>query len=680
MSAKRRSLPVLARGWPVAAAVIVLLAVTATYPTLAARLRADASTGPLPVPMASGPAPTYPVPPLTGYVVNNGSDSVSVVDAADGSILGTIAVGSGPTGVAINPNGSTIYVTDTDSNAVSVISTSTDLVTDQIPLGAGTAPKGISITPDGSALYVADSGSASVSVISTATDLVTATIPVGLAPGSVVVGPVGAYAFVTNRLSNTVSVISTATNTVVHTIAVGLFPSDVIVNPTGSLAYVTNECGNATATDRYCDHPGTLSVIDLATFTVSASASVGYGPVSVSETPNGETLYVVNSCGPTVPKPKSPPPSLCGTSVGNVTTIDASTLTADFDPTAGYDQPGLYGGSAASADGTIDYVVNSCGQDVTCGSPGTVSVFNTDIGTKVAATVTGLGSDPTTVGFSAPWTAQQSPAAITTAAGPALTYLSPDVWGAEEVAGQVLYQGFDPKDQFFDLSTVPSAATTVRPAVVADGKYLWFAWTTSSSTIEFNELNTTTNQWVFSSPRTVPQLKTTLAPALANVNGDIYVACTGQGSRKRIFYTFWNGTSWASQTTIPSATTSAAPAIAAAAGSSTLYAAWLNGTGTSMDFSSDSGSGFSTPTTVPQAATNRGPALAVTQNGVYLSWWAATTNQVGWLFKSSLGWVPQRFVPAAMTDASPGMTAYGSNIFLAWKGFGNQSYWFSAFE
>jgi hypothetical protein len=127
-------------------------------------------------------------------------------------------------------------------------------------------------------------------------------------------------------------------------------------------------------------------------------------------------------------------------------------------------------------------------------------------------------------------------------------------------------------------------------------------------------------------------------------------------------------------------TTIATPAISAAPGSSTLYAAWLEATGTSIQISSDSGSGFSKPSTVPQAATHDGPALAVTPDGVYLSWTGATTNQVGWLFKSFLGWVPQQVVPGAESGSSPAMTAVGSNLFLAWQGDGTTDFWFSAFD
>src|SRR5438270_468762 len=88
--------------------------------------------------------------------------------------------------------------------------------------------------------YVTDANSNTVSVIDTATNTVVATVPVGVTPGGVAITPNGAFAYVTNENSSTVSVISTATNTVVATVPVGVFPRGVAVTPNGSFAYVAD--------------------------------------------------------------------------------------------------------------------------------------------------------------------------------------------------------------------------------------------------------------------------------------------------------------------------------------------------------------------------------------------------------------------------------------------------------
>jgi YVTN family beta-propeller protein len=83
-------------------------------------------------------------------------------------------------------------------------------------------------------------------------------------------GPASTHAqnaYITNADSGTVSVIDTATDTVSATIPVGLSPEAVAVKPDGSRVYVANVSSN------------TVSVIDRATNTVSAT--IGIVPLDV---------------------------------------------------------------------------------------------------------------------------------------------------------------------------------------------------------------------------------------------------------------------------------------------------------------------------------------------------------------------------------------------------------------
>ena len=76
----------------------------------------------------------------------------------------------------------------------------------------GSDPTGIAVTPDGTKVYVTNWGSTNVSVINTATNTVTATVDVGTTPIGVAVSPDGTKVYVTNPSSNNVSVINTTTN------------------------------------------------------------------------------------------------------------------------------------------------------------------------------------------------------------------------------------------------------------------------------------------------------------------------------------------------------------------------------------------------------------------------------------------------------------------------------------
>jgi YVTN family beta-propeller protein len=87
------------------------------------------------------------------------------------------------TSVAFTPNAAFAYMTDTLSNYVWVLGTTTTT----IPVGQG--PQGVAITPDGAFAYVANWTSGSVSVIDTAINAVVATIPVGPTPFGVAITP-----------------------------------------------------------------------------------------------------------------------------------------------------------------------------------------------------------------------------------------------------------------------------------------------------------------------------------------------------------------------------------------------------------------------------------------------------------------------------------------------------------
>jgi YVTN family beta-propeller protein len=71
---------------------------------------------------------------------------------------------------------------------------------------------------------------------------------------------------VANNSSNTVSVLDTASNTVTATAAVGTNPAGVGVNPAGTRVYVANQNGN------------TVSVLDTGSNTVIATVAVGSFP------------------------------------------------------------------------------------------------------------------------------------------------------------------------------------------------------------------------------------------------------------------------------------------------------------------------------------------------------------------------------------------------------------------
>ena len=92
-------------------------------------------------------------------------------------------VGGYPWGVAVNPTGSRVYVTNRysvvghDSNNISVIDTSTNTL--MAPVNVGLSSYNVAVTPDGKKIYATNSRNNTTSVIDATTNKVTATVPVG---------------------------------------------------------------------------------------------------------------------------------------------------------------------------------------------------------------------------------------------------------------------------------------------------------------------------------------------------------------------------------------------------------------------------------------------------------------------------------------------------------------------
>ncbi|MES3005928.1 MAG: SwmB domain-containing protein [Patescibacteria group bacterium] len=218
------------------------------------------------------------------YVANQGSDSVTVIDTTDNSVIATTAVGDQPYGLAYNSTSKEVYVANLKGDSVSVIDadplsgTYNDVIN---TISVGVEP--YYVTSLGTKMYVTNSVSWTVSVINTATHTVTNTINVGAWPRGIKAH--GTDLYVANFGSNyggssegTVSVINSSNNTVTDTIIVGSGPRGVAVN--GNEVYVSNWNDN------------TVSVISTTSNTVTYTISVGSGPRGILSL--GSNIYVEN--------------------------------------------------------------------------------------------------------------------------------------------------------------------------------------------------------------------------------------------------------------------------------------------------------------------------------------------------------------------------------------------------
>lgn len=194
------------------------------------------------------------------YVSNEDGESVTVLDARDGSVLATVQVGKRPRGLKLSRDGSVLYVAvsgvpkcppstpdeecaklkrDLQADGIAMIDTATLKVRGL--LKSGSDPEQFDVSRDGKRLFISNEDSARVTVLDTGTAAIVGTIPAGHEPEGVRVSPNGKWALVTSETDSTVSIIDTKSLEVLKTVHVGLRPRDVGFTPDSKSAYVSGE-------------------------------------------------------------------------------------------------------------------------------------------------------------------------------------------------------------------------------------------------------------------------------------------------------------------------------------------------------------------------------------------------------------------------------------------------------
>jgi YVTN family beta-propeller protein len=242
--------------------------------------------------VAAGSVPNWmAVNPVTNkiYVANQNSNDVTIIDGANNTSL-SVPAGTTPVSVAVNPLTNKVYVANEgvspNAGSVTIIDGATATVTGTIPAGRGSFS--VAVNPVTNKVYVANQVSNDVTVIDAANNNQTSTVTAGQAPYSVAVNPVTNKVYVANQNSNNVTVIDAANNNQTSTIMAGQGPYSVAVNPATNRIYVANAGDN------------TVTVIDGANSGNDTVVPVGYYPISVAVNSVTNRIYVSNDLGNTV--------------------------------------------------------------------------------------------------------------------------------------------------------------------------------------------------------------------------------------------------------------------------------------------------------------------------------------------------------------------------------------------
>src|SRR5256886_7723920 len=88
------------------------------------------------------------------YVSNEIANTISVIAPTTGSVAATLAVGKRPRGMALSPDGHTVYVALGQDDAIGVIDVAKAAMTRTLP--AGPDPEVVVVRPDRRTLFVSN--------------------------------------------------------------------------------------------------------------------------------------------------------------------------------------------------------------------------------------------------------------------------------------------------------------------------------------------------------------------------------------------------------------------------------------------------------------------------------------------------------------------------------------------
>ena len=314
------------------------------------------------------------------FVTTQGDSLISgfAIDLSSGKLSGNgagVATGSIPSAMILAPSGSAMFVTNSAANSISAYTVKSDgtLTAASGTQATGTTPVGMAMDAAGHFLFVANQGqqsdptSGTISVFSVQDTTLTSVpgspfptavplSPSGTGPAALAVTPDGKFLYVANQFDNTVTEFSVDASGVLTrhpAIPVGTAPSAAAITPDGGFLYVANSGSSNVSAFAVCNQVLTSCSVptspDGSLTPVSNSPfSVGLDPVSITTTPDGKLLYVVNRRSNQVSEFK------VSTATGVLTANTQPTISTGGDPVWAAVRLGTTAISATG--GTTDYL------------------------------------------------------------------------------------------------------------------------------------------------------------------------------------------------------------------------------------------------------------------------------------------------------------------------------------
>jgi YVTN family beta-propeller protein len=233
------------------------------------------------------PASAKPQPKRIAFLPNLNTGTVTVVDILNKQVVDVITAGNHSLGVATRDRTGNFWVGDEVNKTVIQINADTHAI--QIIYNLGYLPVGIAADMNRARLYVTYNrvDTSSFAIFDTRTGKLIKRLNVGLNPYSVAVNPINGHIYVINRYYDqsltfgTLEVIDTRKLAVIYEIPIGYDPLGVAVSPTGNFVYTVGDAG-------------VVYKIDTRNYSLAGTVAVLYQPWGIVVNNKGDTLYVVN--------------------------------------------------------------------------------------------------------------------------------------------------------------------------------------------------------------------------------------------------------------------------------------------------------------------------------------------------------------------------------------------------
>ncbi|MFG1459778.1 MAG: hypothetical protein AAE987_00145 [Thermoplasmataceae archaeon] len=231
---------------------------------------------------------------IYGIQIDSGSSATKInYTPATGSVttqLNTQAVGNGSVQGVYDPVNQLSYIVNCNSNNVSVVNSFSGKTIGSINVGS--QPSGISYVPFNNELYVDNQGSFNISIIDPSTESVVKTISLPCQPVNSLYDPAANMLFVTSagRSSNNLMIISMTNNTLVNNTFASFSFSGMAYDPYNCGVYIAGHSPNSFQVNGcvYLITPRNLH--NLSGY--SATITVGQDPQCMAFDPANKMLYV----------------------------------------------------------------------------------------------------------------------------------------------------------------------------------------------------------------------------------------------------------------------------------------------------------------------------------------------------------------------------------------------------